>query len=103
MIDEIASHRAELRALCQRFHVRRLDLFGSAARDDFDPRRSDVDFLVELDLRHRDALALGTYLGLKAALEDLLERPVDLVEPGALRNPYLRASIDSSREAIFAA
>jgi hypothetical protein len=52
MIDEIASHREELRALCRRFHVRRLDLFGSAARGDFDPEHSDVDFIVEFE---RDA------------------------------------------------
>jgi predicted nucleotidyltransferase len=49
MIDEMALHREELRVLCRRFHVRRLDLFGSAARGDFDPERSDVDLLVEFD------------------------------------------------------
>ena len=49
MIDQIALHREELPALCRRFHVRRLDLFGSAARGDFDPESSDIDFLVEFD------------------------------------------------------
>ena len=49
MIAEIASHREELEELCRRFHVRRLDLFGSAASDGFDPARSDLDFLVEFD------------------------------------------------------
>ena len=47
MIDAIQLRREELWALCRRFHVRRLDLFGSAARGDFDPERSDLDFLVE--------------------------------------------------------
>ena len=61
MIDEIALRRDELRAVCRRFHVRRLDLFGSAARGDFDPQRSDVDFLVEFDRTHPDALSLRTY------------------------------------------
>ena len=103
MIDAITLHREELHALCRRFHVRRLDLFGSAARGDFDPERSDVDFLVEFDPTHPDALSLGTYLGLKEALEELLGRPVDLVEPGAVRNPYLKASIEGSRERLFAA
>src|SRR5262244_388898 len=68
MFDEIALHRRELRALCRRFHVRRLDLFGSAARGDFDPERSDTDFLVEFDRAHPDALSLRTYFGLKEAL-----------------------------------
>jgi uncharacterized protein len=51
MIAEISSHREELRELCRLFHVRRLDLFGSAAADDFDGERSDLDFLVEFDPR----------------------------------------------------
>ena len=103
MIEKIASHRKELQQLCRRFHVRRLDLFGSAARGDFDPERSDVDFLVEFDLDHPDALSLKAYFDFKDAPEALIGRPVDLVEPAALRNPYLRASIDASREPVFAA
>jgi predicted nucleotidyltransferase len=103
MINEIELHREELRALCRRFHVRRLDLFGSAARGDFDPEHSDVDFLVEFDREHPEALSFNTYFGLREALEALLGRPVDLVEPGAVRNPYLKASIDGSREPVFEA
>lgn len=103
MIDEIDLHREELLALCRRFHVRRLDLFGSAARGDFDPERSDIDFLVEFDCGYPESLSFNTYFDLKEALEALLGRPVDLVEPSALRNPYLQASIDASRELIFEA
>jgi predicted nucleotidyltransferase len=103
MIDEIELHRQELRELCRRFYVRRLDLFGSAARGDFDPEHSDIDFLVEFDREHPEALSFNTYFGLKEALEALLGRPVDLVEAGAVRNPYLKASIDSSREPLFEA
>ena len=103
MIEEIELHRDELQALCRRFHVRRLDLFGSAARGDFDPERSDIDFLVEFDRVHPEALSLNTYFGLKEALEALLGRPVDLVEPGAMPNPYLKASIEGSREPVFEA
>lgn len=103
MIDAISLKREEVRALCRRFHVRRLEVFGSAARGDFDPKRSDFDFLVEFDRSHPDSLSLKTYLGLRDALEALLGRPVDLVEPGALRNPYLKASIDGAREPVFEA
>jgi len=103
MIDAIALRREELRALCRRFHVRRLDLFGSAARGEVDPERSDVDFSVEFERTHPDALSLTTYFGLKAALEALLGRRGDPVEPGAIRNPYLKASIEGSREPVFAA
>ncbi|HKX08964.1 MAG TPA: nucleotidyltransferase domain-containing protein [Stellaceae bacterium] len=96
----IARHVPQLKRLCRRFHVRRLELFGSAARDDFDPERSDFDFLVEFDRRHRDARSLRTYFRLKEGLEALFGRPVDLVEPGAIRNPYLKRSINSSREIV---
>ena len=103
MIDEIRSHRRELQALCRRFQVRRLDLFGSAARGDFDHARSDVDFLVEFDRDHPQALSLRAYFGFKEALEQLLGSPVDLVEASAVRNPYLKASIERSCEPLFAA
>src|SRR5271167_903786 len=102
MIDEIELRREELRGLCRRFHVRRLDLFGSAARGDFDPQRSDLDFLVEFE-RDPKIPALDAYFGLKEALETLLGRPVDLVMPGAVENPYLKASIERSRETVYAA
>jgi uncharacterized protein len=103
MIREIASHRKELEALCRRFHVRRLDLFGSAARDDFDATRSDLDFVVEFDRNVPAALSLKTFFDFKRELETLFAREVDLVERDALRNPFLKASIERSRETLFAA
>jgi predicted nucleotidyltransferase len=69
----------------------------------FDPEQSDIDFLVEFDRGHPDALSLETYFGFKESLKALFGRPVDLVEPGAVRNPYLKASIEGSREPVFEA
>jgi predicted nucleotidyltransferase len=63
MIAEISAHRQELEDLCRRFHVRRLDLFGSATGNDFDPARSDLDFLVEFDRRAPEALSFDTFFG----------------------------------------
>jgi hypothetical protein len=102
MIEEIDLHHEELRELCRRFHVRRLDLFGSAARGDFDPEHSDFDFLVEFDRSARQH-PFDAYFGLKEELEALLGRKVDLVEASAVRNPYLKASIEQSRENVYAA
>ena len=104
MIPLIESHRAEIAALCRRFHVRKLEVFGSAARgDDFDPAKSDVDFLVEFDRSHPDATAFSTYFDFKEALEALLGRPVDLINPARVENPYLRAAIDRSRQPLYGA
>jgi hypothetical protein len=104
MIDEFALHREALARLCRRFHVRRLDLFGSAARGDFDATRSDVDLLVEFDRSHPDALSLKTYLDLKEELEALLGRPVDLVEREAVeasRNYIRRRAILREARTIY--
>ena len=67
MIADIATHRDELRDLCRRFQVRRLEVFGSAAREaDFDPVRSDIDFLVEFGPEDED---LARFIDIKEALD----------------------------------
>jgi len=102
MHPAIAQHRSGISAICRRYHIKRLEVFGSAARaDDFDPVSSDADFLIEFapDVQP----GLDTFFGAKAALEALLGRSVDLVEPGAVRNPYVLANINRNREAIYAA
>ena len=99
----IEARHPEIAALCRRFQVRRLEVFGSAARGDaFDPGRSDVDFLVDFE-PEAGARAFANYFDFKEKLEALLGRPVDLVMPGAVENPYLRAGIERSRESVFAA
>jgi uncharacterized protein len=102
MNANIAQRRPEIVDLCRRYRVRRLELFGSAAADQFDPQRSDVDFLVEFEPlaegQHADA-----YFGLREALEALLSRPVDLVMTRAIRNPYFLEAIEPTRTLLYAA
>ena len=99
MTDE---RRIRVAELCRRFRVRRLDLFGSAAREDFTESRSDVDFLVEF-LDEGMGPGLDAYFGLREGLEALLGRPIDLVMPEAVTNPYVRADIDRHRTTVYAA
>ena len=98
----LSSQRDKIAGLCRRFHVRRLELFGSAAGDRFDPQTSDLDFLVEFksipDGQHADA-----YFGLLAELESLMARPVDLVMTHAIRNPYFLEAIEPTRTLVHAA
>ncbi len=98
----IAAKSDELTCLCHRFHVQRLELFGSATRDDFDASSSDLDFLVEFDELLVEEYG-DAYFGLLAQLEDLFCRPVDLVIRSAVRNPYLLESIERSRTLLYAA
>ncbi len=102
MIPAIAGHALEVRDLCRRFHVRRLELFGSALLAEFDPERSDFDFLVEFGPVPAGAYA-SNYFGLAEALEKLLGRPVDLVIGSAIRNPYFRQSVDRNKALLYAA
>lgn len=102
MASLIESRHVELAAVCRRFGVRRLEIFGSAATGDDVPGRSDVDFLVEFG-DGGPARALDAYFGLKEALEALFGRPVDLVTPSAVRNPYVRAEMERSRRLVYAA
>ncbi len=98
----IASRQSDIAGLCQRAGARRLDLFGSAVRHDFDEARSDLDFLVVLD-EQAPAAYFDAYFSLKEGLEALFVRPVDLViEPG-IRNPYFKQQIEAEREPVYAA
>ena len=98
----VQKHMSDLAALCVRFRVRRLELFGSGSGDRFDHTRSDLDLLVEFHPLpaggHADA-----YFGLKESMVALFGRPVDLVMTRAIRNPYFLEAIKSSRVQLYAA
>ena len=91
-----------LRALCRRFGVRRLDLFGSAATGRFDPARSDLDFLVEFEKPPTGGFA-SPYFGLLEALESLFQRRIDLLTERSLENPYRRRRILAEKRTLYRA
>ena len=74
----VEQRRTELKALCRRYGVRRLELFGSAATGQETLGESDLDFLVEFDSLLPGGYA-DAYFGLHESLEQLFGRPVDLV------------------------
>ncbi len=98
----IEAHRQELEQLCIRYHVRRLELFGSATANRFNPESSDLDFLVEFRDLEPNQYA-DHYFGLLEALEDLFQRPVDLVMTSAIKNPYFLQSVNATRMVLYAA
>ena len=90
-----------LSGVCGRFHVRRLDVFGSAATGvGFDTARSDVDVLVTFEPLPPAAYA-EAWFGLREALQTLWGRPVDLLTEAALDNPYLRRRVEAERQTVF--
>jgi predicted nucleotidyltransferase len=103
MISLIESKLALLQELCRRFGVRRLELFGSAATDGFDPLQSDLDFLVEFLPEQQLGPWLRHYFEFQSELVRLFGRSVDLVLSGAVRNPYFRRELDRTRTVLYAA
>ena len=92
--------QTSLASLCRRYGVQQLYVFGSAVTDAFKPERSDVDVLVTL----ADAPPTeqgDTLLALWESLEQLFQRRVDLLTPNSLRNPYLKAEIERTKQFVY--
>ena len=98
----IQDRREELIRICSRYAVRKLELFGSATTDRFDPEASDLDFLVEFEPGRLQDMA-DRYFGLLEDLEALFGRKVDLVMASAIKNPYFLQAIEDSRTLLYAA
>ena len=100
MIPLISQHTAELAELCRRHHVKRLEVFGSAPVGDFNPEKSDIEFLVEFN----ESVAgkrFESRLELTESLQSLFGRHVDLVVYSNVENPYFRESVDQTKEAVY--
>ncbi len=100
IIPLVASRTPQIRNLCRRHHVKRLDVFGSAVNGDFRPDESDIDFLVEFD-DSVEGQRFETRFKLNEELEALFGRSVDLVDNSAIQNPYFRDEVDKTREPIY--
>jgi predicted nucleotidyltransferase len=101
MQDFILAKREEIAELCRKHHVRRLSVFGSAVRDDFDPEKSDVDLLVEFDDSAIERYTKN-YYSLEDGMVCLFGRKVDLVAEGTIKNPYILRRIEEQREQLYA-
>lgn len=96
----LTSRIPEIAALCSQFGVAHLELFGSATGSGFNPESSDFDFLVELDNQAGGSRA-RRWTSLAEGLEKLLGRPVDLVNPRFIRNPYFLQAVNSTRTVVY--
>lgn len=95
------NHINDIIQLCKNYRVKYLYAFGSVLRSDFSDN-SDIDFIV--DLFSTDPIEYAeNYYELKFKLQDLLNRPIDLLEERALKNPYLKENINHSKSVIYEA
>jgi predicted nucleotidyltransferase len=98
----IQEQQPALEALCRRYAVHRLRLFGSAVGEGFRPESSDFDFLVEFG----EPVGMDKfeqYFGLRQALRELFRRDIDLVDWNAARNPYFREQAGREAEGVYGA
>lgn len=102
MVPVLEDKLSALAALCRKYGVSRLYVFGSAARDDFLPGKSDFDFLVEFAPMSGRAKA-HAYFDLLDELKQLLDADVDLVMAGAVKNRYIAREIELTKQMLYAA
>ncbi|MCK4658451.1 MAG: nucleotidyltransferase domain-containing protein [Phycisphaerae bacterium] len=103
MIELIKQNRDALVEVCRRYGVARLEVFGSAATEAFDPEVSDIDFLVEFLPDQDIGPWLAHYFDFRDALQRLLGRSVDMVMPAAMKNPYFIRQVNRTRQVLYAA
>lgn len=101
MISMVTDKQAEIAALCERYGVRRLELFGSAATGAYDPMTSDIDLLVTYPEEYDFGPWLGRHFDLRDDLIQVLGPRVDLVLSDALRHDWFREEIESTREVLY--
>ena len=88
-----------IKSLCGKHKVSKLFAFGSVLTDKFN-KQSDVDFVVDFKDVSLNEYA-DNYFDLKFSLEDVLNRNIDLLEEKAISNPFLKKSIDSSKQLVY--
>ena len=102
VIRLLESNREAIAKLCARYGVARLEAFGSALRDDFRPNESDVDLLVAF-APMAPYERVDAYFGMLDELRELLNREIDLVMAGAVKNPYIARDIERTKRLLYAA
>lgn len=102
MLPALNSRRDAIAALCRKYGVVRMDVFGSAIRDDYRSGESDIDLLA--DFGDQDPFELiDAYFGLLDELRAILGPNVDLVMSDAIKNPYICAEVDRTKQLLYAA
>ncbi|MBX2932574.1 MAG: nucleotidyltransferase domain-containing protein [Chitinophagaceae bacterium] len=105
----IENNKQQIIALCKKYYVKELYVFGSAVTNDFN-EDSDVDFLYEfeptkvsVDKNKSVVNYADNYFNLKFGLEDILKREVDLIEYKEFKNSYFRKAVQQSKTLLYAA
>ena len=98
-MDRLKIYASEIARHCKTHKVKSLYVFGSALKDNFN-KDSDIDMSVDFENIAVEDYA-DNYFNFKFALQDVLNRPVDLLEEKAIKNPYFKKSINHQRQLLY--
>lgn len=98
--ESIANKPQEFQQLCDEHNVQSLYAFGSSVNGHFNDGTSDIDLLIEIN--SDDPIQSGEMLmRIWDKLEVFFQKKVDLLTSRSLRNPILKASIESTKVLIY--
>ena len=98
-MSRLDTYSFEINKLCKSHKVKSLYAFGSVLNDSFN-ETSDIDLVV--DFQQIDLLDYAdNYFDLKFSLEKIFNRPIDLLEEQAIKNPYFRESLNQQRKLVY--
>lgn len=98
-MEKLLQHLKDISKLCESHGVKRLYAFGSVLTNDFNTD-SDIDLIVEFSNIRLDDYA-DNYFDFKFSLQDLLKRPIDLLEEKAIKNPYFKSAINLQKKLVY--
>jgi predicted nucleotidyltransferase len=98
-MDRLKLYASDIAELCKIHKVKSLYIFGSVLKNKFN-NESDIDLIVDFENMDVEDYA-DNYFDFKFALQDILKRPVDLLEEKAIKNPYFRKSVNQQRQLLY--
>jgi uncharacterized protein len=98
-MNQLNAYMNDISKLCEIHKVKSLYAFGSVLTEKFN-KESDIDLIVDFSNISVEDYA-DNYFDFKFSLQDILKRPIDLLEDKAIKNPYLKDSIYKQRELVY--
>ncbi len=98
-MNRLKIHTPEIVMLCETHNVKTLYAFGSILNENFN-NESDIDLIVDFNNIDVEEYA-DNYFDFKFSLQDILKRPIDLLEDKAIKNPFFRKSVNQQRQLVY--
>jgi uncharacterized protein len=98
-MNTLSVYKNEINELCANHKVKSLYAFGSVLTPNFNTK-SDIDLIVdfnEIDVKDY----ADNYFDFKFSLQDIFNRPVDLLEEQAIKNPYFKQVVNQTKELVY--